>query len=154
MATEIERKYLVRDDSWREPGEPGVAIRQGYLSLEEGCTVRVRVTADEAFLTIKGAISGVSRREYEVAIPVPDAEELLALCAGRVVVKTRHRRWHGGFCWEIDEFAGENAGLIVAEIELPAEGQAFSLPAWAGEEVSHAPRYANASLALTPFRVW
>ena len=156
MAREIERKFLVAADGWRA-GAHGVRYRQGYLSAgsDARCTVRVRVAGEEAFLTVKGPASGGARDEYEYPIPVADAEEMLSrLAAGGTVEKTRHRVPFAGRTWEVDEFAGENAPLVVAEVELESVGAAVSLPAWVGREVTDDPRYTNASLALRPYSGW
>jgi adenylate cyclase len=152
MGTEIERKFLVNGTDWRV-GD-GERVRQGYLSRAPERTVRVRVVGDEGFLTIKGANRGIVRAEYEYPIPVADAEALLALCEGPLVEKTRYRVPFGGRLWEVDEFHGENAGLVVAEIELAAADEAPERPPWVGAEVSDDPRYYNASLSRRPFRTW
>lgn len=153
MGQEIERKYLVKGDSWRE-GAQGTLYRQGYLAKDAERTVRVRVAGEKAFLTIKGRTRGVSRAEYEYAIPMEDAEELLALCDGPLVEKTRHEIVHAGLTWEVDEFHGDNDGLVMAEVELEREDIAIDLPAWAGAEVSHDPRYYNSSLSKRPYKFW
>jgi adenylate cyclase len=153
MGIEIERKFLVKSDGWRA-GAEGANYRQGYLSRETGRTVRVRIAGEKAMLTVKGAASGNSRAEFEYGIPVADAVQLLAMCDGPLIEKTRYRVPHAGLVWEIDEFAGENAGLIVAEVELTSEDQAVSLPDWAGEEVSADHRYANSSLSVNPYSQW
>ncbi|OYU44529.1 MAG: adenylate cyclase [Burkholderiales bacterium PBB4] len=156
MAIEIERKFLVADVSatvaWR--AAPGVAIRQGYLSRDKHRTVRVRVAGNAGFLTIKGVNVGATRTEFEYAIPVADAHALLALCEGPLVEKTRHVVVHQGTTWEVDDFAGDNAGLVVAEVELQNETQAFSRPDWLGEEVTQDARYFNSNLARQPFNTW
>ncbi len=153
MGIEIERKFLVKDDSWKRAADAGVSCKQGYLVAEEQKAVRVRVIGDEAFLTIKGATSGISRSEFEYAVPVNEAEEMLALC-GEVVEKTRYFIEHAGRTWELDVFEGANAGLVMAEIELESEDQSFELPGWAGEEVSGDVRYYNAYLSRHPFTTW
>lgn len=153
MATEIERKFLVISDDWRA-GPPGVSICQGYLCREPERTVRVRISGEKAFLTIKGMSHGISRQEFEYAIPVEEARPLLEMCLPPVLEKIRHERWHGGHLWEVDEFLGENAGLIVAEIELEADDIEFPLPGWAGQEVSGDVRYYNARLAEEPWSKW
>ncbi|MCW1924030.1 CYTH domain-containing protein [Luteolibacter arcticus] len=153
MATETERKFLVTSDAWRE-GPPGMRICQGYLSLDPGRTVRVRIAGEKAFLTIKGATSGVSRQEFEYAIPLDDARALLDLCVPSPVDKIRHERQHGAHLWEVDEFLGANAGLVVAEIELEDADEEFDHPEWLGGEVSDDPRYYNASLARQPWSEW
>lgn len=154
MGKEIERKFLVTTQGWRA-GPPGVSIRQGYLVQTDNCTVRVRVRGEEGFLTIKGLTSGISRAEYEYSIPLNEAGELLdKLTSGGLIEKYRYRREHGGLTWEVDEFLGENRGLVVAEIELERPDQEISLPDWVGQEVSDDPRYYNASLASTPYTRW
>ena len=154
MGTEIERKFLVTGNEWRDMAV-GVVYRQGYLCLEKGRTVRVRVAGEQAFLTIKGESSGISRMEYEYPIPVADARVMLAeLCEQPIIEKKRYRITYQGFVWEVDEFFGENEGLLVAEIELEGEGQAFAKPSWIGAEVSADRRYSNASLVKHPFSGW
>ncbi|MBU0663782.1 MAG: CYTH domain-containing protein [Proteobacteria bacterium] len=154
MGTEIERKFLVTGDAWRGMAT-GTEYRQGYLGSDQGRTVRVRIAGDKAFLTIKGKSSGISRMEYEYQIPVEDARVLLAeLCEQPIIEKKRYRISYQGFVWEVDEFFGENEGLLVAEIELEEEGQEFEKPPWVGMEVSSDRRYANASLVKTPFSIW
>ena len=152
MGIEIERKFLVVGDDWR--AAPAVPYAQGYLNRDKQRTVRVRIVRDEAWLTIKGVSVGATRAEFEYAIPVADAEQLLALCDGPIVRKTRRVIEHAGAKWEIDEFQGDNAGLVVAEIELPAEDAAFERPAWLGAEVTHDARYFNSSLATSPYSTW
>ena len=153
MGVEIERKFLVRGDAWKTPGG-GVRIRQGYLSALPERVVRVRTYGDKAYLTVKGPIVGVTRAEFEYEIPVADAEELFPLCQDHIVEKTRYRVDHAGLTWEVDEFHGANAGLVVAECELASEDQAIDPPPWLGEEVSDDRRYANARLAARPFGTW
>ncbi len=153
MAKEIERKFLVTDDRWRA-GAVGVPYRQGYLPTLDGCTVRVREAGGKGFLTIKGPTRGLSRDEYEYSIPTDDAREMLAGLCGQKVEKLRHLVPHAGLTWEVDEFTGENAGLVVAEVELPDEAHAVELPAWVGREVTQDPRYSNAALAKRPYRTW
>jgi len=152
---EIERKFLVRGDGWRL-GAQGVPCRQGYLVATPRCTVRVRVIGVRAYLTVKGPTVGVERPELEYPIPMDDATLLLAgeCLDGAVVEKTRYLLRHAGADWEVDEYHGANRGLIVAEIELPAEDTPIALPAWVGEEVSYDSRYFNASLARTPYGAW
>jgi CYTH domain-containing protein len=155
MNLEIERKFLVTGNSWRE-GATGVAFRQGYIGKDRG--VRVRLAGDKGFLTLKSKPlpdSPISRREYEYEIPAADAQEMLnTLCDGGIVEKTRFTVMHQGFLWEIDEFEGANQGLIVAEIELKNPEEQFPLPPWIGKEVSDDPRYANAALAKRPHKSW
>ncbi|MCC5861544.1 MAG: CYTH domain-containing protein [Gammaproteobacteria bacterium] len=153
MGTEIERKFLLQGEAWRE-GASGLDYRQGYLSTDKQRTVRVRVVGARAMLTIKGMTHGIRRVEFEYPIPQDDAEQLLALCHRPLIEKTRYRVEHAGLVWEIDEFHGENAGLLVAEVELEDESQAIQLPAWVGEEVSDDPRYFNSNLARHPYSEW
>ncbi|MBX3742852.1 MAG: CYTH domain-containing protein [Akkermansiaceae bacterium] len=154
MAVEIERKYLVADDSWRAENPEGIRMAQGYLSRETGRTVRVRVAGDKAWLTIKGAAEGISRAEFEYEIPAEEGSQLLALCEPSVIDKTRFLVPHGSHVWEVDVFHGENDGLVVAEVELADESEQPELPAWVGSEVSDDRRYANSSLSRTPFSRW
>ena len=152
MATEIERKFLLASDSWRGPIGQSIRIAQGYLATDP--TVRVRIKGETGFLTIKGkSLDGISRSEFEYPIPVADALELLKLCP-KVLDKTRHLVNFGGFTWEIDEFHGENAGLIVAELELPAVDTPYSRPDWLGEEVTGDVRYYNSMLSQSPYCRW
>lgn len=152
MALEIERKFLVNGDGWRTGG--GVTTRQGYLSRVPGRTVRVRVAGDAAWLTIKGITTGAARAEFEYEIPLDDARALLRLCDGPLIEKTRHVVHFRGFDWEVDEFHGANAGLVVAEIELESSEEAFERPAWLGAEVTDDHRYFNASLVEHPYSTW
>jgi len=160
MAKEIERKFLVRNEKWR-PGPEGLFCRQGYLATSSesgssaGATIRVRVMGEQGFLTIKGRQQGITRSEYEYPIPLEDASALLdEFCPWGLVEKVRYRREYDGLTWEIDEFFGENDGLIVAEIELQDAAQTVSLPGWIGQEVSDDPRYRNANLAKNPYSEW
>lgn len=153
MATEIERKYLLQSDAWR-PGASGTIYRQGYLNRDPTRTVRVRIAGDQAFLTIKGKNQGARRAEFEYDIPVVDAEALLALADGPLIEKVRYRLPFAGFIWEIDEFLGGNAGLIVAEVELPSEDVQPPLPSWIGREVTGDARYYNSALSKNPYSEW
>lgn len=153
MGREIERKFLVTSDAWRT--KHGTLIRQGFLHNEIESTVRVRVSGERAFLTIKGSTTGITRLEFEYEIPVNDANEMLdKLCQKPLIEKIRYEVFEGGFKWEIDEFLGENAGLVVAEIELGHESQEFSKPVWLGMEVSDDARYLNANLVKNPYANW
>jgi len=153
MGIEIERKFLVKDDRWRT-GE-GKRYRQGYLSRDKERTVRVRTVGDQGYLTIKGEAEGLSRLEFEYEIPAADASELLDdLCEKPLIEKNRYEVEYGGMIWEVDEFFGENAGLVVAEIELESEDQPFPKPPWLDREVTGDPRYFNASLSRHPFSKW
>ena len=155
MAIEIERKFLVSSDDWRSEAHRQVRYLQGYLAQSAQGSVRVRIGGDTAFLNIKGATVGASRLEFEYPVPMEDAEIMLReLCGATVVEKTRYFVPHGGREWEVDVFEGNNAGLVVAEIELDDEAQDVALPDWAGEEVTDDVRYYNSQLALTPFSEW
>ncbi len=154
MPQEIERKFLVRGDGWRDSGA-GVPYRQGYLSTVAERTVRVRLIRDKGWLTIKGITVGATRAEYEYEIPADEASEMLDnLCERPLIEKMRYRIEHQGLIWEVDEFDGDNAGLIIAEVELYEEDQAIVLPDWVGEEVTDDPRYYNANLIANPFTRW
>ncbi len=154
MALEIERKFLLKDDTWR-PAERSVHCRQGYLVAEEGLVVRIRIIDEQAALAIKTRAAGIARHEYEYPIPLEDAEELLAgPVQGVIVQKQRNYIVHTGHTWEIDVFEDDNAGLTIAEIELDHEHESFDLPAWAGLEVTGDPRYLNANLARSPYTAW
>lgn len=152
MGIEIERKFLVTSDAWRI-GAP-TRFTQGYLSRDTQSTVRVRIAGSEAMLTVKGKTQGISRAEYEYPIPVTDAEEMLQLCEGPLIEKNRWFYRIGEMTWEIDEFLGLNAGLILAEIELDHEDQTFDLPDWVGKEVTHDKRYYNSNLSRVAFSAW
>jgi CYTH domain-containing protein len=154
MAIEIERKFLVKDDSWRGLGK-GSHYRQGYLSTDPDRTVRVRKVAGEGYLTVKGRTVNATRAEYEYVIPSQDADAMLdELCARPLIEKTRYRIEYQGLVWEVDEFEGENAGLVIAEVELASENQVVALPVWVGEEVTTDSRYYNANLIANPFSRW
>lgn len=154
MGVEIERKFLLANEGWRGQGHPTL-MRQGYLVADPVRTVRVRIEGERAVITIKGKTTGASRGEWEYEIPVPDATELLdGLCEQPQVEKIRHRIDHAGHTWEVDEFLGLNAGLVVAEIELAAEDEAFEKPDWIGAEVTGDKRYYNSSLIRMPYSQW
>jgi CYTH domain-containing protein len=152
MAKEIERKFLVREGSWRN--EKGTRYRQGYLSSVKERVVRVRTINDKGYLTIKGLTVGASRLEFEYEIPRQDTDLLLEICEKPLIEKIRFKVEEKGFVWEIDEFLGENQGLIVAEIELESENQDFPKPDWVLEEVTGDPRYFNSNLIKNPFKMW
>jgi len=156
MATEIERKYLVQLETWQQAkiNAQCTPISQGYLSLEAERTVRIRIKKEQAFLTIKGKNQGVSRLEFEYSIPLKDGLELLKLCQGTIIQKKRYVLQYDKLTWEVDEFEGDNTGLIVAEVELESENQVFALPSWIKEEVSDDNRYYNANLVQHPFKDW
>ena len=153
MKKEIERKFLVKGEAWRGLA-PGVAYRQGYLQTTP-CTVRVRTEGSRGVLTIKGPTCGCTGSEFEYEIPLEEAEAMLDTLALRPLIrKVRYTIPYRGFLWEIDEFSDENAGLVVAEIELEAEDQPFDKPEWIGDEVTHDRRYVNAALMTHPFSRW
>jgi len=154
MGMEIERKFLLRDDTWREEADPGTVFRQGYLGSDPERTVRVRLAGERAWLTIKGASHGARRAEFEYAIPVDDAQQLLGLCLPTVIDKTRYRVTDAGHTWEVDVFAGANAPLVLAEVELTHDDEAVHLPAWIGDEVTGDPRYQNSQLSRQPYATW
>jgi CYTH domain-containing protein len=154
MATEIERKFLVVGEEWRRTAS-GRRYRQGYLSTDPSRAVRVRTVGDQGFLTIKGATRGATRREYEYAIPVAEADAMLdGLCLRPLIEKVRYTVPFQGRIWEVDEFLGGNAGLVMAEVELESEGEELAMPAWIGKEVTDDPRYYNAALVHEPFSRW
>lgn len=153
MGIEIERKFIVTGDGWRA-GSVATEMRQGYVSLGPPASVRVRIEGRRAFLNIKESTLGIRRGEFEYEIPVADAEDLLRLCQGTVISKTRHRVQHGQHTWEVDVFDGENAGLVTAEVELVREDEPVTLPPWVGEEVSNDRRYRNTYLSQHPYRTW
>ncbi len=161
MGIEIERKFLPRSDGWRAAAHRVVPMAQGYLNdltlVDSGAmraSVRVRIEGDVAFLNIKSRELGTTRQEFEYPVPVVDAQALLKLCVGGLIEKNRHHVDYAGQLWEVDEFFGDNAGLVVAEIELDAADAAFAKPDWAGVEATHAPRYYNLALASRPFSQW
>ena len=155
MPIEIERKFLVKDLSWKDSAASFKDFQQGYFPTSDGVTVRARIAGDKARLTIKGPANGISRAEFEYPIPLTDAVTFLAdFCAKPVILK---RRWYvpfGGFQWEVDEFAGQNQGLIVAEIELDSPDQEFPIPPWLGREVSGETRFRNSRLVRHPYAEW
>ena len=155
MAIEIERKFLVASDGWRAQVQKSVPMRHGYLAPLGGkASVRVRVEGEVGKLNVKAAKVGMSRAEYEYEIPAAEAEEMLvSLCSG-LILKTRHYVPVDGHLWEIDVFEGDNAPLVVAEIELGAEDEAFERPEWLGREITEDRRYYNHSLSVTPYKTW
>ncbi len=161
MGIEIERKYLVTSDAWRSAAHRVIPMAQGYINdmgaLDRGeqkASVRVRIEGESAALNLKSRNLGASRQEFEYPIPVDEAQALLTLCIGGLVEKRRHLVQHGDLLWEVDEFLGANAGLVVAEVELDSVDQAIDLPAWAGVEVTDEGRYYNVALASHPFKDW
>jgi len=155
MGREIERKYLIRSNAWRAAAGTGTAYRQGYLSLDPERSVRVRMAGDRGFLTIKGKSEGAGRDEFEYSIPAADARQMLdRLCVPPTIEKTRYVVRANGLKWEIDDFAGENRGLIVAEVELEDERQEIVKPEWLGDEVTADARYYNLNLVGRPYSQW
>lgn len=155
MGNEIERKFLVKSNRWREEVASSLSLRQGYLLRGTGTAIRVRVQDGRAELNIKSTQDGIHRLEFEYQIPLEDGEELLdRIALPPLIEKTRHLVRRGDHVWEIDEFFGANAGLIVAEIELASADEAFDRPDWLGREVSTDPRYYNSSLSEHPFCTW
>ncbi len=155
MGLEIERKFLVQSEAWRSAAQGAQQYRQGYLSLDPERTVRVRVAGQEGFLTVKGISRGTKRAEFEYPIPLQDAAHMLEhLCLRPLIEKLRHRVPWAGLMWEIDEFGGDNRGLVVAEVELADEAQRVQLPEWVGREVSDDARYFNINLVTHPFAHW
>ncbi|WP_147651902.1 CYTH domain-containing protein [Vulcaniibacterium gelatinicum] len=161
MPIEIERKFLVAAEGWREAAHEVEEMAQGYLNdlaaVDSGAmraSVRVRIAGGAAFLNIKSRELGHTRQEFDYPIPVEDARALLALCVGGVVRKRRHQVRHAGRLWEVDEFLDDNAGLVVAEIELERADAPFARPAWLGREVTEVPRYYNLALASRPYSQW
>jgi len=152
MGKEIERKFMVKEGPWRNV--KGTRYHQGYLNSAKERNVRVRTMEDKAYLTIKGIAIGASRMEFEYEIPLQDANELLEICEKPLIEKTRYKVQKGGFVWEIDEFSGENQGLIVAEVELESEDQVFPKPDWVRAEVTGDPRYFNSNLIKNPYTNW
>jgi adenylate cyclase len=153
MKVEIERKFLVTGDEWRTGSVP-VRIVQGYLSRDPDRIVRIRLQGEEAFLTVKGRADGITRAEIEFSIPIESGRDLLPLCLPPTIRKTRHEVFFGSHRWEVDEFEGENSGLVVAEVELGSEDEDFARPPWIGQEVSHDHRYTNSHLSEHPFCTW
>lgn len=155
MAIEIERKFLLADDRWRQQVLSKVKFCQGYLSRSPERTVRVRVADDRGWLTVKGKNCGASRAEFEYEIPVADAQQLLdQLCEQPIIEKWRYRVEFKGHLWEIDEFVGDNDGLVVAEVELTSEDEEFSRPQWLGVEVTDEHCYFNSNLIKHPYKEW
>ncbi len=155
MGVEIERKFLVQGDLWREHVVAESKLVQGYIAMGENATIRVRTSDDTAHINIKGASTGICRLEFEYQIPLTDAEEILQQLALQPhIEKTRYKVRCGDHIWDLDLFAGENSGLVMAEIELQSEQEPFEMPEWAGEEVSGDSRYYNANLVQQPFSRW
>ncbi|KFN47627.1 CYTH domain-containing protein [Arenimonas metalli] len=161
MGIEIERKFRVLGEGWRAQAVRSVRIAQGYINdmaaLREGrqnASVRVRIAGEQAFLNLKSRELGTTRQEFDYPVPVADAEALLALCVGGRIDKVRHYVEVEGHTFEVDEFRGDNAGLVVAELELESAGQAYPRPEWLGQEVTEELRYYNLALAERPYSRW
>jgi len=154
MGLEIERKFLVKGDTWRAVVVSTTEIKQGYLNAAPERTVRIRIYGAKGFITIKGKNENLTRKEFEYEIPLTDAESLIELCEQPIIEKTRHIYNYMGNKWEVDEFKGDNAGLIMAEVELKDENQKVEIPGWIGEEVSSDRRYYNSSLIKNPYSKW
>lgn len=154
MGTEIERKFLVEGNDWRASAR-GIRYRQGFLNTAKERTVRVRTDGTKGFITVKGPSAGAVRTEFEYEIPVEDADAMLEeLCEQPIIEKIRYRIARGNHTWEVDEFLGDNEGLIVAEIELAYAHEPFEQPSWLGREVTEDPRYYNSNLVRHPYRQW
>lgn len=153
MPFEIERKFLVNNDRYKI-GSTSARYCQGYLKGGSTCVVRVRIADGKAMLTIKGPSKGVTRSEFEYLIPTEDANAMLELCERPLIEKIRYVVNYKGMTWEVDEFLGDNQGLVIAEIELSSEDQAFEKPDWVGEEVSSDPKYHNSNLVRFPYKAW
>ena len=154
MAYEIERKFLVTDPSWRAEVFDSVLMFQGYIHSDPQNAVRIRTAGERAWLTVKSALTHLKRAEYEYEVPLADAIEMLNLCPRPPLEKVRHSLTHAGRHWVIDEYRGENSGLVVTEIELDSEDEDFERPAWVGEEVSEDPRYLSVCLYERPYNSW
>lgn len=154
MGLEIERKFLLKDDTWKAEADNGLEIKQGYLSSVIERTVRVRVIGEKGMLTVKGKNHNLTRNEFEYEIPFNEAILLLDLCETPIIEKKRYLVKRGSLVWEIDIFEGENEGLKVAEVELDSETQSFKLPDWLGNEVSQESKYFNSALIANPFKNW
>src|ERR1041385_4432457 len=153
MGVEIERKYLVKAELWKKiKPQKSFAVKQAYLSRDPEKTIRIRVAGEKGFITIKGPSKGISRKEYEYEIPVGDAEELISEFTKNVIEKIRHHVLYKENLWEVDEFKGDNEGLIIAEVELDSENQKPELPEWVDKEISLDKRYANSNLIAKPFK--
>ncbi|HPL63673.1 MAG: CYTH domain-containing protein [Syntrophales bacterium] len=155
MPIEIERKFLIRNNAWRKQAGTGINYVQGYIAASARRAVRIRIAGRRAFVSFKGKITAIRRKEYEYEVPPAEAREMLSFfCARPPVEKIRYRVKHGGKTWEVDEFLGENEGLTVAEIELEREDEYFEIPDWVGEEVTRDPRYLSVNLYKKPYKTW
>jgi adenylate cyclase len=155
VGTEIERKFLVKNDSWRKSAPEGISILQGYITTGPPIAVRIRIAGSKANLNLKKSLVDIARDEFEYDIPTEEAAQLLGhFCVGHIIEKRRYEVVYDGCTWEIDVFEGANEGLVVAELELDSEEQSFDRPSWLGEEVSGDPRYLNTNLSLCPYQEW
>jgi adenylate cyclase len=155
MGVEIERKYLVKMELWEKiKPQKSISIKQAYLSRDPLKTIRLRVADDKGYITIKGPTTGISRKEYEYEIPGEEANELMETFTTQAIEKIRHHVMHENKLWEVDEFKGDNEGLIMAEIELDSEDEKVKLPVWIDREISSDKRYANSNLIAKPFKTW
>ncbi len=155
MAKEIEHKFLLANENWRKSIKKSVKYKQGYLSSQPTSSIRIRLSDTQAWINIKSATIGTERLEFEYEIPVNDAEEIIiSLCNKPLIEKIRHFVNNGKHIWEIDEFEGDNEGLIVAEIELSTAGEVFAKPEWLGQEVTRDLRYYNNNLVINPYKKW
>ncbi len=154
MAMEIERKFLLTNDDWRQDIEKSIDMIQGYLGGNDKSSIRIRIDDESANLNIKGKTIGIQRKEFDYPIPLDEARELMQLCDQPLIEKTRHIVRHGEHIWEIDEFESENKGLIVAEVELNNAEEALALPDWIGDEVTNDVRYYNICLVNKPYSKW
>lgn len=155
MAKEIERKYLIENNGWRDLNIKGKFYRQGYIPTAKGATIRVRIIKEKkAYLTIKGPTHGLTRSEYEYKIPVSDARQILHELCPHVLEKTRYKVHEGSLVWEIDVYHGANEGLITVEVELDSENQPVNPPSWVGREVTNESKYTSSSLARMPYNSW
>lgn len=154
MTIEIERRFLLKNDSWREQASAPKMLRQGYLSVDKECTIRVRIVGDKAWLTLKGYISDAVRSEFEYEIPLAHAEQMMQTMCPFKLEKYRYEIEYDGFVFEIDEYFGDNAPLVVAEIELPDEHTAFAKPDWLGKEITSDGKFTNAYLSKHPYSSW
>ena len=155
MGVEIERKYLVNHELWAKvKPQKSISIKQSYLSRDPEKTIRLRVADDKGYITIKGPTKGIARKEFEYEIPGEEADELMREFTTDVIEKIRHHVVFENKLWEVDEFKGENEGLIIAEIELESEDETVELPNWIAEEVTTDKRYANSNLIRNPFKTW
>ena len=155
MAIEIEKKFLVINENWRQSVNKSISYVQGYFSTDESCSIRIRISDGDASLNIKSATLGITRSEYDYPVPLKDAKEMLeTLCIKPLIEKIRYYVPVDNHIWEIDVFSGDNEGLVVAEVELESTNEIIDLPDWIGEEVSHDPRYYNICLVDNPYKNW